>query len=193
MWSCLLDSRRDAELNKIPKWKKYWKLLQKKDTKEAPEALEKLQFERSFLSSMIKKFLSVLYTVQEKEAPQDVVDFCERFLILMIDLEALLDKLEDDEDVQDDPAYMEPSGIIMGETKSVLGWCVSWRRSTPEVPDRPRIEKRLRWKAEKFAECLAVLPRAGRHRTWSYSQQAKELKQARGRIEAAAMRAQRAG
>ena len=90
MWCCLLASRRDAELSKIPKWKKYWKLLQKKDAKEPPDALEKLQFERTFLSNMIKKFLSILYTVQEKECPEQVVDFCERFLILMIDLEALL-------------------------------------------------------------------------------------------------------
>ena len=125
MWSCLLNSRRDAELNKIPKWKKYWKLLQKKDTKEAPEALEKLQFERSFLSSMIKKFLSVLYTVQEKEAPQDVVDFCERFLILMIDLEALLPTRRFFNTVLDDshlvvraslaPLYQRPEGRLFSQ------------------------------------------------------------------------------
>ena len=90
MWACLLDARREAELKAIPKWKKFWKLLGKKDAKETPEALEKLQFERKFLSNMIKKFLAVLYTIQEKECPEDAVDFLERFLILIIDLEALL-------------------------------------------------------------------------------------------------------
>jgi intron-binding protein aquarius len=90
MWSCLLDARREAELKAIPKWKKFWKLLAKKDAKETPENLEKLHFERKFLSNMIQKFLKILYTIQEKECPEDVVDFVERFLILIIDLEALL-------------------------------------------------------------------------------------------------------
>jgi intron-binding protein aquarius len=90
MWACLLEARREAELKAIPKWKKFWKLLSKKDAKETPENLEKLQFERTFLSNMIKKFLKLLYTIQEKDCPEDVVDFVERFLILIIDLEALL-------------------------------------------------------------------------------------------------------
>lgn len=90
MWSCLIEARRDAELKAIPKWKKFWKLLAKKDAKETPEELERLKFERSFLSNMIKKFLALLYTVQGQECPEDVVDFVERFLILIIDLEALL-------------------------------------------------------------------------------------------------------
>jgi len=90
MWACLLPSRREAELKSIPKWKKFWKLIGKKDAKEAPDALENLQFERKFLSNMIKKFLKILYTIQEQDCPEEVVDFCERFLILIIDLEALL-------------------------------------------------------------------------------------------------------
>merc|ERR1719193_334609 len=90
MWACLLPSRREAELKSIPKWKKFWKLIGKKDAMEAPDALENLQFERKFLSNMIKKFLKVLYTVQEQECQPEIVDFVERFLILIIDLEALL-------------------------------------------------------------------------------------------------------
>ena len=125
MWSCLLASRRDAELNKVPKWKKYWKLLQKKDTKETPEVLEKLQFERSFLSNMIKKFLSILYSVQEKECPDEIVDFCERFLILIIDLEALLPTRRFFNTVLDDshlvvkaslsPLYQRPEGHLFSQ------------------------------------------------------------------------------
>jgi len=90
MWICLLNSRREAELKAIPKWKKYWKLLQKKDAKELPEAREKLMFERKFLRSLINKYYSVLYAIQEKECPEENVAFVERFLILIIDLEALL-------------------------------------------------------------------------------------------------------
>merc|ERR1719402_514962 len=90
MWVCLLDSRREAELKVVPKWKKYWKLLQKKDAKETEESKSKLMFERRFLRTLIDKFLKVLYSIQEKECPPEVVDYCERFLTLVIDLEALL-------------------------------------------------------------------------------------------------------
>merc|ERR1719370_637626 len=55
MWGSLLQTRREAELNKIPKWKKYWKLLQKKDSKESPESLAKLQFERKYWKLLQKK------------------------------------------------------------------------------------------------------------------------------------------
>ena len=125
MWGSLLPNRRESELNKIPKWKKYWKLLQKKDTKETPEMLEQLQFERTFLSAMIQKFLSILYTVQEKDAPTDVVDFCERFLLLIIDLEALLPTRRFFNTVLDDshlvvraslsPLYQRPEGHLFSQ------------------------------------------------------------------------------
>jgi len=125
MWSCLLEARREAELKAIPKWKKYWKLLQKKDAKETPENLEKLQFERKFLSSMIQKFLTVLYTVQEKECSPDIVDFVERFLILIIDLEALLPTRRFFNTVLDDshlvvraslaPLAMRPEGRLFSQ------------------------------------------------------------------------------
>ncbi|KAF4519034.1 hypothetical protein B566_EDAN001619 [Ephemera danica] len=72
MWVSLQQGRREQELKAVPKWKKYWKILQKK---ESSELREKLQWERTFL----KCDLSV-----------DKVHYCERFLELMIDLEALL-------------------------------------------------------------------------------------------------------
>jgi len=90
MWTCLLDSRREAELKNIPKWKKYWKLLQKKDQKESPENREKLNFERTFLRNLINRYYETLYEIQEKECPEENLEYTERFLILMIDLEALL-------------------------------------------------------------------------------------------------------
>ncbi len=48
----------------IPKWKKYWKLLQKKDAKETEETRNKLNFERRFLKNMINKYLHILYQIQ---------------------------------------------------------------------------------------------------------------------------------
>jgi Intron-binding protein aquarius N-terminus len=51
-------------LQAIPKWRKYWKLLQKKDAKEPEEVLKKLNFERRFLKNMIEKYLNILYQIQ---------------------------------------------------------------------------------------------------------------------------------
>jgi hypothetical protein len=51
-------------LQAIPKWRKYWKLLQKKDAKEPEEVLKKLNFERRFLKNMIDKYLHILYQIQ---------------------------------------------------------------------------------------------------------------------------------
>jgi hypothetical protein len=48
----------------IPKWKKYWRLLQKKDAKEPEEVRAKLNFERTFLKNMIAKYLHILYQIQ---------------------------------------------------------------------------------------------------------------------------------
>ena len=46
--------------------------------------------ERWFLRRLIDKYFGVLDTIQEKEADVDAVTYCEHFLLLMIDLEALL-------------------------------------------------------------------------------------------------------
>lgn len=89
MWQCLQPSRREAELAATPQWKKFWKKLHKKEPK--PEQKEQLEFERFFLQKLMVKFIGILEEIPE-EGPisADTVRYCERFLELVIDLEALL-------------------------------------------------------------------------------------------------------
>jgi intron-binding protein aquarius len=91
MWESILEARRDQELKNIPKWKKFWKAIQKKDAKVTDENVKVVaKEERWFMRKVIDKFVAVLDTIQEKAAPRETVDYCEHFLLLMIDLEALL-------------------------------------------------------------------------------------------------------
>ncbi|PNF18780.1 hypothetical protein B7P43_G01661 [Cryptotermes secundus] len=88
MWVSLQQGRREQELRAVPKWRKYWKLIQRKDTQEARE---KLDWERRFLQRLMVKFMKLLESLQpEGEVSSEVVHYCERFLELVIDLEALL-------------------------------------------------------------------------------------------------------
>lgn len=68
------------------RWKKFWKAIQKKDLKETEENLSTLIKERTFLKNLIDKFTKIL----EKANEPDTISYCEHFLLLMIDLEALL-------------------------------------------------------------------------------------------------------
>nr|CAD7459465.1 unnamed protein product [Timema tahoe] len=80
--------RREQELHSVPKWRKYWKLIQKRDK---PELKTKLEWERRFLQRLMIRFMKILESVPEDgEVNNDVVHYCERFLELIIDLEALL-------------------------------------------------------------------------------------------------------
>ena len=91
MWESLLERRRDQELESLPRWKKFWRAIKKKDAKETDEAVKAQNTEdRWFMRKLIDKFVAVLDTIQEKEAPEETIDYCEHFLLLMIDLEALL-------------------------------------------------------------------------------------------------------
>ncbi|XP_076284506.1 RNA helicase aquarius isoform X1 [Lasioglossum baleicum] len=88
MWISLQQGRRELEFKKYIMWRKYWKILRKKDN---PELKEKLEWERKFLHRLMIKFMKILETITE-EGPllPDKVRYCERFLELVIDLEALL-------------------------------------------------------------------------------------------------------
>lgn len=46
----------------FPRWKKYWKAIQKKDK---AEELEQLTWERTFLHRLMLKFMTVLDTITE--------------------------------------------------------------------------------------------------------------------------------
>lgn len=88
MWECLQPKRREAELAATPQWKRFWKKLQKKDK---PEQREQLVFERFFLQRLMVKFMQILEKIPEDGSINiDTVRYCERFLELVIDLEALL-------------------------------------------------------------------------------------------------------
>ncbi|TMS21649.1 RNA helicase aquarius [Larimichthys crocea] len=91
MWMCLLPSRLQQELKKVPKLQKFWNLIKKKFDKMDADAAEQAKKERAFLSALIKKFLGVLTSIPPSgPVSMDKVHYCERFIELMIDLEALL-------------------------------------------------------------------------------------------------------
>uniref|UniRef100_T1J5U4 RNA helicase aquarius n=1 Tax=Strigamia maritima TaxID=126957 RepID=T1J5U4_STRMM len=91
MWVSLLEGRREQEFKNLPKLKKFWKILKKKDSQADEQTVEKQNFERTFLYNLMQKFFLHLDEVPEKgEVNMDVVHFCERCLELIIDLEALL-------------------------------------------------------------------------------------------------------
>ncbi|KAK7813480.1 hypothetical protein U0070_016998 [Myodes glareolus] len=91
MWMGLQPARLELELKKTPKLRKFWNLIKKNDEKMDPEAREQAYQERRFLSQLIQKFISVLKSIPLSEpVTMDKVHYCERFIELMIDLEALL-------------------------------------------------------------------------------------------------------
>ncbi|XP_028166188.1 RNA helicase aquarius isoform X2 [Ostrinia furnacalis] len=88
MWISLQEGRRNQEFKIVPKWRKYWRAIQKKDK---PELMDKLNWERRYLQRLMIKFMRVLESIpQTGDVDPNVVRYCERFLELMIDLEALL-------------------------------------------------------------------------------------------------------
>uniref|UniRef100_A0A6Q2XQ48 RNA helicase aquarius n=1 Tax=Esox lucius TaxID=8010 RepID=A0A6Q2XQ48_ESOLU len=91
MWMCLIPSRLQHELKKVPKLQKFWSLIKKNFDKLEGKASEQAKMERTFLSALIKKFLGVLASIPpEGPVAMEKLHFCERFIELMIDLEALL-------------------------------------------------------------------------------------------------------
>ncbi|XP_073465795.1 RNA helicase aquarius [Aquarana catesbeiana] len=91
MWSCLQPARLEQELKKTQKLRKFWNLIKKNDEKMDPKAQEMAKQERIFLRKLIQKFLSVLTSIQTTgPASLERIHYCERFIELMIDLEALL-------------------------------------------------------------------------------------------------------
>lgn len=102
MWTSLCDNRREHELNKLAKLKKFWKAIEKADAKLSETDREQVAFERTFLRNLIGRFLSVLKSTDDQEAELESgeildkralkykMNYIECFLELVIDLEALL-------------------------------------------------------------------------------------------------------
>ncbi|GBL77335.1 RNA helicase aquarius [Araneus ventricosus] len=96
IWMNILPERRDQEFRKCQFLVKYWNKLKKKDKELNPDELEVVEFERKFLFNLIQNFFTVLNTIPNQEkCPEldkemlETVHYCERFIELLIDLEAL--------------------------------------------------------------------------------------------------------
>lgn len=63
MWASLQESRRELEFRLVPKWRKYWKMIMKRDGKN-PEDAEKLDAERKFLHRLMLRFIDILQDIK---------------------------------------------------------------------------------------------------------------------------------
>ena len=97
IWESLTEKRRLKEFKEVPKLKKYWMAIKKRDEKMSKSDLETVSFERKFMVLMIEDFFRILDRIpsyeEQKELDKkqlDHVNYCERFLDLMIDIESLL-------------------------------------------------------------------------------------------------------
>ncbi|XP_076342913.1 LOW QUALITY PROTEIN: RNA helicase aquarius [Tachypleus tridentatus] len=97
IWINLLPERREHEFKALPKLKKFWNIIKKNDSRLDEKSYQKVNYERTFLAKLINKYFDYLDLIPTKEKnpkldkdTQVKVHFCERFLELMIDLEALM-------------------------------------------------------------------------------------------------------
>jgi intron-binding protein aquarius len=114
MWVSLSANRREAEFKKFPKLRKFWKAVEKNDAKLSEPDKQRVYFERTFFKNLINKFLDMLKVGYYNKANQDEemevgeipideinqseprlktdykLHYLERFMELLIDLEALL-------------------------------------------------------------------------------------------------------
>lgn len=87
MWQNLLESRLNQQLQKSVKLKKMWKSILKKDKKADEATMKTNTYRRNFLQRLIEGFLRILFSGSLSD---DHVNYCHRFLELMIDLDSCL-------------------------------------------------------------------------------------------------------
>ncbi|XP_065833502.1 RNA helicase aquarius-like [Oscarella lobularis] len=91
IWTNLLPSRLEQELKSDTKLKKYWSALKKRDAKADEKTRAKQGKERKFLWNLIQKFLGVVMSIPESGAiDEEKLNYCNRFVELLIDLESML-------------------------------------------------------------------------------------------------------
>lgn len=95
IWTNILPSQRDDLIAGSKKLRKYWaKLSQKIAAEDAEDSKEAriARFERNYLWNLIARFKRTLDRVDDdsKEVDLEDIRYCERFIELVIDLEALL-------------------------------------------------------------------------------------------------------
>ncbi|KAJ3334362.1 hypothetical protein HDU76_000055 [Blyttiomyces sp. JEL0837] len=88
IWSCLVtDEKRELEFGQAPQLRKIWNKTERKLAGLDEAAQEKAAFERTFLSTLMKRYLTILETVPESGPPPPfAIAYCERFLEFMLDL-----------------------------------------------------------------------------------------------------------
>ncbi|EDV21748.1 uncharacterized protein TRIADDRAFT_30088, partial [Trichoplax adhaerens] len=89
IWTCLLPGRVEQEVQHNPKYKKRLKSIQKTYSKADEET--QLVYERQFLWKSMHKFLDILAKIPETgPISADLVQYCERYLEFIIDIETAL-------------------------------------------------------------------------------------------------------
>lgn len=88
----LRQGRREEEFIQCPKWKKFWRNMVKKEAKESEEKRMQNQFNRSFFHNLINNFMTLLeeQDYMQPELNPEFLKYVERFMEIMIDLQALL-------------------------------------------------------------------------------------------------------
>lgn len=95
IWLNLSVERRDKEISKLPKLKKYFRQLKTKDDKLNEIELEQVKFERSFLINYIKQLFKQLDQIPppddefEHQDKKFILIFAERFIEFLIDLDSV--------------------------------------------------------------------------------------------------------
>ena len=91
-WSNLTPSRLEKELHGNQVMKRFFKKLERRDAEMDELTKIIVEKERKFMTRIFHKFLRVLYRIPEEGSRPSRLDiaYCERFLELLIDLEAQL-------------------------------------------------------------------------------------------------------
>lgn len=91
IWINLLEGRRETMFKANIKYRKFYNAFKKRDSKLTEEELNTVVFERTFLARLMEKFFSVLDSIPLRgTVDNNKVHYCERFLELLIDIEAQL-------------------------------------------------------------------------------------------------------
>ncbi|KAI8344483.1 hypothetical protein BC941DRAFT_10831 [Chlamydoabsidia padenii] len=85
------ESRREDILNEYPSLRKLWNTSNKKYKAADDAEKAKLEFNRNWLSILLTDFIDKIYQIPaENKVDDELIMYCERFLELLIDLEAQL-------------------------------------------------------------------------------------------------------
>ncbi|KAJ3213844.1 hypothetical protein HDU67_002387 [Dinochytrium kinnereticum] len=87
-WGCLVERRREVEISGAVELRKAWNRAEKKFEGADAATKERMTFDRTFISTLIKSYLRILNSITDPQKQTSHVLLCERFLELLIDLES---------------------------------------------------------------------------------------------------------